>query len=77
MTKRIFISADHGMAIIYFLQSDVIPTLLNAGVDVILPTVFLPTPAEPCAVALHLSVDTWLLPLHPGTDGLLPSDEPL
>ncbi|HQU35631.1 MAG TPA: hypothetical protein PLR65_03490, partial [Anaerolineales bacterium] len=38
MTKRIFISADHGMAIIYFLQSDVIPTLLNAGVDVILLT---------------------------------------
>jgi hypothetical protein len=24
MTKRIFISADHGMAIIYFLQSDVV-----------------------------------------------------
>ncbi|MBV6402839.1 MAG: hypothetical protein CNIPEHKO_03155 [Anaerolineales bacterium] len=38
MTKRIFISADHGMAIIYFLQSDVIPTLLNAGVEVILLT---------------------------------------
>ncbi len=32
MSKRIFISADHGMAIIYFLQSDVVPTLLNAGV---------------------------------------------
>ncbi|GAB4457287.1 MAG: hypothetical protein Kow0070_09030 [Anaerolineales bacterium] len=38
MTKRIFISADHGMAIIYFLQSDVVPTLLNAGVEVILLT---------------------------------------
>ncbi len=38
MTKRIFISADHGMAIIYFLQSDVIPTLLNAGIEVILLT---------------------------------------
>lgn len=38
MTKRIFISADHGMAIIYFLQSDVIPTLLNAGAEVILLT---------------------------------------
>lgn len=38
MTKRIFISADHGMAIIYFLQSDVIPTLLAAGVEVILLT---------------------------------------
>ncbi len=37
-SKRIFISADHGMAIIYFLQSDVIPTLLEAGVEVILLT---------------------------------------
>jgi len=36
--KRIFISADHGMAIIYFLQSDVIPTLLNAGVEVVILT---------------------------------------
>ena len=38
MTKRIFISADHGMAIIYFLQSDVVPTLLAAGVEVIVLT---------------------------------------
>ena len=38
MTKRIFISADHGMAIIYFLQSDVVPTLLNAGVEIIVLT---------------------------------------
>ena len=38
MTKRIFISADHGMAIIYFLQSDVIPSLLAAGVEVVLLT---------------------------------------
>ncbi len=38
MTKRIFISADHGMAIIYFLQTDVIPTLLDAGVEVVLLT---------------------------------------
>jgi hypothetical protein len=38
MSKRIFISADHGMAIIYFLQSDVVPTLLNAGVEVVLLT---------------------------------------
>ena len=38
MTKKIFISADHGMAIIYFLQSDVIPTLLAAGVEVVLLT---------------------------------------
>ena len=36
--KRIFISADHGMAIIYFLQSDVVPTLLDAGVEVIVLT---------------------------------------
>jgi hypothetical protein len=36
--KRIFISADHGMAVIYFLQSDVVPTLLAAGVEVILLT---------------------------------------
>jgi hypothetical protein len=32
MTKRIFISADHGLAVIYFLQSDVLPTLLESGV---------------------------------------------
>jgi hypothetical protein len=38
MTKRIFVSADHGMAIIYFLQSDVVPTLLNAGVEIIVLT---------------------------------------
>ena len=38
MTKSIFISADHGMAIIYFLQSDVVPTLLNAGVEVVVLT---------------------------------------
>src|SRR5687767_6643718 len=38
MSKKIFISADHGMAIIYFLQSDVIPTLLAAGVEVVLLT---------------------------------------
>ena len=38
VTKRIFISADHGMAIIYFLQSDVVPTLLDAGVEVVVLT---------------------------------------
>jgi hypothetical protein len=38
MTKRIFISADHGMAIIYFLQSDVVPALINAGVEVVVLT---------------------------------------
>ena len=38
MNKRIFISTDHGMAIIYFLQSDVVPSLLEAGVEVVLLT---------------------------------------
>src|SRR5512146_2506478 len=38
MSKRIFISADHGMAIIYFLQSDVVPTLLEAGVEIVILT---------------------------------------
>jgi len=38
MTQRIFISADHGMAIVYFLQSDVIPTLLEAGVEIVVLT---------------------------------------
>lgn len=36
--KRIFIIADHGMALIYFLQSDVVQTLLNAGIEIILFT---------------------------------------
>jgi CDP-glycerol glycerophosphotransferase (TagB/SpsB family) len=38
LTKKIFISADHGMAIIYFLQSDVVPALLEAGVEVLVLT---------------------------------------
>ena len=38
MSKKIFISADHGMAIIYFLQSDVVPTLLEAGVEIVVLT---------------------------------------
>jgi len=38
MPKRIFISADHGTAIIYFLQSDVVPTLLEAGVEIVVLT---------------------------------------
>jgi hypothetical protein len=36
--RRVFISADHGLAIVYFLQSDVVPTLLEAGVEVVLLT---------------------------------------
>lgn len=39
MTKqRIFISADHGLAIVYFLQTDVVPTLLKAGKEVVVLT---------------------------------------
>ncbi len=38
MPKRIFISADHGLSLIYFLQSKVMQTLLDAGVEVILFT---------------------------------------
>jgi hypothetical protein len=38
MSKRIFISADHGMAVIYFLQSDVVPMLLRAGMEVVVLT---------------------------------------
>jgi hypothetical protein len=37
-SKRVFISADHGLAIVFFLQSDVVPCLLEAGVEVILLT---------------------------------------
>ncbi len=37
-SQRIFISADHGLAIVYFLQSDVLPTLLAGGVEVVLLT---------------------------------------
>jgi hypothetical protein len=35
---RIFISADHGLAIVYFLQSAVIDALLTGGVEVVLLT---------------------------------------
>ena len=34
----IFICADHGLAVIYFLQSDVLPTLLEAGIKVVVLT---------------------------------------
>ncbi len=37
-TPRVFISADHGLAHVYFLQSEVVPTLINAGVEVVLLT---------------------------------------
>ncbi len=38
MPKRVFVLADHGMAIVFFLQSDVVSTLLEAGVEVVLLT---------------------------------------
>jgi len=38
MTKCVFISADHGLALIYFLQSDVIDTLIEGGTKVVLLT---------------------------------------
>ena len=37
-SMKVFVSADHGLAIVYFLQTDVVPTLLEAGVEVILLT---------------------------------------
>ncbi len=36
--ERIFICADHGLAIVYFLQSAVVPTLLKNGIEVVLLT---------------------------------------
>jgi hypothetical protein len=36
--KRVFISADHGLAVIYFLQSDVVPTLTAGGAEVVILT---------------------------------------
>src|SRR5512143_3588009 len=36
--KRIFISADHGLAVIYFLQSDLVSTVLEAGHEVVIMT---------------------------------------
>jgi len=37
-TKRTFICADHGLAVFYFLQSDIVSSLLEAGVEVIIFT---------------------------------------
>jgi hypothetical protein len=37
-SKRVFISADHGLAIVYFLQSDLVPSFLDAGAEVVLLT---------------------------------------
>lgn len=38
MTRRVFISADHGLAVVYFLQSDVVESLISAGLEVVLLT---------------------------------------
>ena len=37
-SKRVFICADHGLAVFYFLQSGIIPILLDAGIEVIVLT---------------------------------------
>lgn len=36
--KRVFVSADHGLAVFYFLQSDVVSTLLEGGAEVVVLT---------------------------------------
>jgi hypothetical protein len=36
--KRVFISLDHGLSVVYFLQSEVVTTLLEAGVEVVVLT---------------------------------------
>jgi hypothetical protein len=38
MTKRVFIIADHGLALIYFLQSEIVSILLKSGTEVVLFT---------------------------------------
>ena len=38
MKKRVFICADHGLAVFYFLKSDIVSTLLEAEVEVVLLT---------------------------------------
>lgn len=37
-SKRVFICADHGLAVFYFLKSEIVSTLLEAGVEVVLLT---------------------------------------
>jgi len=37
-SKRIMVCADHGLALVYFLQTDVLPTLLGAGSQMVLLT---------------------------------------
>jgi hypothetical protein len=38
LAKTVFVCADHGLAVIYFLQSDVLKVLLDAGVHVVVLT---------------------------------------
>lgn len=38
MKKRIFLVADHGLSIVYFLQSDVVSVLIDSGIEVVLLT---------------------------------------
>jgi hypothetical protein len=38
LKKRVFICADHGLAVFYFLKSDIVSTLLEAEVEVVLLT---------------------------------------
>ncbi len=38
ISKCVFISADHGLAVYYFLQSDIIPILMEVGVQVVVLT---------------------------------------
>jgi hypothetical protein len=38
MKKRVFISVDHGLAVVYFLQSEVVPELIRQGVEVVVLT---------------------------------------
>lgn len=37
-SKNVFIVADHGLAVFYFLQSDIVANLLNAGLNVVVLT---------------------------------------
>jgi hypothetical protein len=37
-TQKICIAADHGLAIVYFLQTDLVPTLLESGMEVVFLT---------------------------------------
>lgn len=36
--KRVFICADHGLAVFYFLQSDIVTSIIDSGVEVIVLT---------------------------------------